>query len=617
MTLSLNKIPFLFSTILSILLALIFFSGIPIEQRSIVFIPWDGFVFRDYENIINYNKLTSNSLEYTAGLLDYLYQNLFISTFGNYPYITRIVPILISSWIVSYVIFVNFFEEKNLSKNIALFLLILILYTCIPFQWLINDGVMYSLSFQLVYLIYLLIIINTITSNYSSDKFYKIYVLTSFLVLCMLWTFSLVVTISLFILLFIFPFLLRCILQNKIIVNDKLFLSNILINFILFIFLAYYFYLSITYNNFGIEYSEIEDSSAGLRDATYGSIWGGLFTQMAGLSDWTMYQSWPNRLFGSMDFLFPSRLPQIYSVSLYFIGLILFVKKPEKSIALLFIFIFVCLFFSKGIQPPFGIIYYELLHSFKFFQAIRTPDTKFGLYMLSAVVIINIYYLSNSISKYVSYLYIGLTSIYLFCVVPPLYSGITTNGVIDQTTNQFAYRVDPNSEAVLNQALKDYDSRNIAGVVMPGLGNILMPDGWHGYREYLDLKYRYLLNYTRAKEGPLGDLISVESCDSFILWSQVRKISYVVLRLSATEISEYKKMKECLASPQNGYIVKYSDQYTTLFERNEILRIEDEFENPKLTEIINKILGIKSKLLVISVLIILNLLYFYRKRVIF
>lgn len=604
--------PAVFASIFSLALIAIFFLGIPLESNQTIFIPWDGFVLKDAENIIDYNKLVSNSLEYIIGLPDLAYQASIIKLIGNYQYVIRIIPIICSSWIVGYAIYLQYLDGVSLQQKIGTFLLLLLLFVNIPYQWLINDGVMYSLAIQLTYLVYLLLIIKILKPDYSIDNFYRIYFLVGILFLAMLWSFSLVITMTLFAILFLMPFVFSVFKDKRL--WTKKFILGLTINSILFGLIAAEFYASITYNNYGIEYSTIEDSSAGLRDATYGSIWGGLYTQMAGLSDWTMYQSWPNRLFGSMNFAFSSKAPQTITVALYFLALLQFAtNRLNRSVGWLLIFIFTCLFFSKGNQPPFGFIYYSLLHSYKFFQAIRTPDTKFGLYMVAAVIIINIHYINITSRKWFQYAVIVFASTYLLIALPPLFLGITTNGSFNKAEKEFSYRVNPTAEIHINQELIKYEDSGLAGVVMPGIGNYYLKDGWHGYREYLDTRYRYLLNYTKSKEGPLGDLIAEGGCAPFLLWAKARHISYVVLRLSSINISEYKNIYNCLSDSSSGFFVKSNDGYSVLYERGVPTNANVQFNNNKLVEIRDRIIGIRNNLTFLSILIVLSLLFFCRK----
>lgn len=601
----------LYSTLIALSVYVFYYALLPSEVEGLYFMPWDGFVFRGVENLINYNKLSSNSLEYIIGVPDLIYQTMFLKIIGDRPYFIRVAPIFISAWIISYFTYIKYLRINGVAKKILTSLLILILFTNVPYQWLINDGVMYSIAIQLTYLFYILIILAAFSAGKEYKDLLEIYFLSILLIFSMIWTLSLVVTMSLFVLLFIFPVLMQIISKDKNWKNYKPILFNACINILLIFCLLILFYLAITYNNYGIEYSVIEDSKDGLHGATYGSLWGGLYTQLSGLSDWTMYQSWHGRLFGNMNLNFESRIPQAYSVFLYFVSLLcVFKLRANKKIIFLLFFVFIGLFLSKGNQAPFGFIYVALINSFKFFQAIRTPDTKFGVYLFSANVIIAIYYINTKISKilYLSVLFFSLG--YLWCVMPPILNGNTTNGTIDKATGEYSYRVNPHLEKDLNIAITEYESRNLSGVVFPGIGNYKMSDGMHGWREYLDIEHEGLLNYYQAKEGPYGDLILEGFCEPFFLWANIRSISYVVLRQPPGNSLEYENLLGCL-SKSKDYFTRFKGEHVILFEAVAPLEVNNVISGNKMQEIRGRILWIRNALISVSVLIFINLIYFF------
>lgn len=127
--------------------------------------------------------------------------------------------------------------------------------------------------------------------------------------------------------------------------------------------------------------------SAVMANAAYGNIKGGVLTGFLQYSGWPIYNLWSPRLLLGFHTHFYSPI---------YIGLTILLFITVTAIPLLFkkrhyLFSFVvlltALFFVKGAGPPLGVLFKEILFNVPGAGLIRTPDTKFGVFVILAIAI--------------------------------------------------------------------------------------------------------------------------------------------------------------------------------------------------------------------------------------
>jgi hypothetical protein len=591
------------------LLPFLFLVNSPDLGKEDIFLSWDAFVFNQGAGFIDHNKLNLTSLEYIQNIPDYFFQSLFQNLFDfNTAIISRIIILCVSQVLISNAIL--FFSKKDLYSILLISIFSSLLFVNIQFQWEINNGVLFSIAKQFCYLINSLILILAL---FDSKKLFNIELICLICLepLISLWSFSFVIPQLLFIGIFCIPLIL---LRWREIVNLKYLKIFLFFLVIAYLLMGFLFFNIIKINHFSLFSGMPEQFKTLVEGGTYQNIKGGILWQIAGLTDWSMYTSWPNRIFGLMDFRIDIFIPQLFHLSLIFIIILYFTKCNKNIIYFLsLIFILICAFFAKGSQEPFGKLYIYLINNFKIFQSIRTPDNKFGIYLNFSILLLSIaVLLKGNIANLTKLVVVFISSSYLVLCSYNLYTGETTFGMKDQTTGNFAYAANISKDYPLIQQLDSFERGGYVGVLFPGFGNVKTPSGIIGYRDYLS--YRYidsLLNYWAATEGPYGhELKSLSdlSGDHFESWFYKRGVSYIVIRKSSINDENNFIYQRLLSKFFN---LVYEDGYSKIYFRDGVPR-RDLVKN---SDILGRFDFLSSGIFSLSILslILIFLYYFYSK----
>ena len=126
-------------------------------------------------------------------------------------------------------------------------------------------------------------------------------------------------------------------------------------------------------------------------NAAYGSIQGGVLTGFLQYSAWPIYTPWTPRLLLG----FPSHFFSVYYISLTILLLAIVIAIPlvnnqgmaMKRYLYVALMLLVAVFFVKGGGQPFGLVFKAILSNVPGGGLIRTPDTKFGVFVILAIAI--------------------------------------------------------------------------------------------------------------------------------------------------------------------------------------------------------------------------------------
>lgn len=578
----------LYALINTVLLIVIYNYGSPNSADYNLYIPWDGFIDINHFKIIDINTFRINGIGILLDFPEFIVHGfisniLNIFNIKNNQYFSRTFFIFISCYLISF-ISIKKVETKSLSSYILITSLILMLFTNISYQSLINDGVMYRLPLQCSYLLFCLIILYSHDVN-SRNGFIRLSILSFILLIISCWTFSYILTLFIFYLIFIFPLLIS---NYKDYIKTPFFIHLIVIN-ILFISIIYYiFYYFVQYNSFDVlnQYNNLNEIRSG---ATFNYMKGGLLYQASGMTDWSLYTNWGYRLFGLMDFKIDTHIFQ--TVTLIFFGIAIICANQIRYKIIFTSLLLIYLFLAKGNQIPFGSIYLYLVDNYTLFQSIRTPDTKLGVFFIALVIlIILISYLNRK--KYKLFI-LGLTFLYFTVSLPPLLDGATTFSGKDSYTSNHFYAINTAKDSDLISLITSLDSNKYSGVLLPGLGNIITKSGLIGFQDYLYQNTDFLLSYANATKGPYGDLLHKpgindynNSVENIKLWMKKRGIFYIVVRKSIERQDFFSVCFECLAQDKDLLPV-FDDGLSTVYflnsfspETNASQMLETALESP-------------------------------------
>lgn len=131
------------------------------------------------------------------------------------------------------------------------------------------------------------------------------------------------------------------------------------------------------------------------KGAANDAISGGIFYPLFQISTWAIYNPWsPRAVINYSEYFFsiPYKILSLFLVSYIFLSL----YKNKKYFYILLILFFA--FFAKGPSTPFGQIYNFVLEYLPFGQAIRTPDSKFGAFIITCLLV-SIYFVKPKDAK--------------------------------------------------------------------------------------------------------------------------------------------------------------------------------------------------------------------------
>ena len=134
-------------------------------------------------------------------------------------------------------------------------------------------------------------------------------------------------------------------------------------------------------------------------NAAYGNIQGGVLTGFLQYSSWPIYTLWAPRLLLG----FPSHFFSVYYISLTILLLAIVIAIPlvnnqgmaMKRYLYVALMLLVAVFFVKGGGQPFGLVFKAILSNVPGGGLIRTPDTKFGVFVILAIAIALTFALAN------------------------------------------------------------------------------------------------------------------------------------------------------------------------------------------------------------------------------
>lgn len=165
---------------------------------------------------------------------------------------------------------------------------------------------------------------------------------------------------------------------------------------------------------------------------TFTNLQGGLLYPLFLWFSWGIYNNWtPKNIFTFSNYY---RTP-IYLLGTLTIYLTIFWRLGKKTLSknLLYFLItlLVCLTFVKGAQPPFEIIYKELIERFPPFRVFRSPDNKFGFGIVLSLCFLLLY----SAKNYKKHIFIGIMVFIVSIQAFPMFSGIAIKGQNTSTSS--------------------------------------------------------------------------------------------------------------------------------------------------------------------------------------
>lgn len=561
-----------FALLNTLLLVFIYgWRGVRLKQ-DILIIPWDGYIYESNVNPVDKNNLNINSIgsiiDFPEQLINFLFQDVFLI---KNPFIVKIIFLWAACFILSIVIY-NLYRPRRAFDIAFNAICVLLVFSNIPFQWLINNGVMYRFSMQILYLFAALVIIYAINfdkKNNSRGGLLALLITTNIYFVLALWSFSYIVASGLIILLISMPILFN---NRHELFKFTGYKEFIILNSFLALLLVYFFYQVVVFDHFSVVDSTYEASNAHLSGSTYSHILGGVLYQIQGLSDWSMYTDIGFKNFGTMDFNFKSNAPQLLTIGMYVCVIFFLFSKSasfkSSSLNFAFLFLLIAVFFAKGAQTPFGYVFELLVNKFKVFQSIRTPDNKFGVFIFLVLILILMKLYSIQKSFFLKCVSFVLCFIYLIVAVRPILDGDTLFGRRDSNAQNFSYLIGLDRDQALLDQIKKFDSVGYSGVLIPGYGYVATPSGYTGFQDYPDRVSSHLLNYAKATSGPYGELLREDSykkknLSNFIRWLDLRGIRYIVLRKSTLNNS-YNFCIDCIEHDARFNKI-YDDQFTVLY----------------------------------------------------
>ena len=165
---------------------------------------------------------------------------------------------------------------------------------------------------------------------------------------------------------------------------------------------------------------KIVSPAAYLQGAANDAINGGIFYPLMQISTWAIYKIWhPRAVINFYEYFFTVPYKLLSAVMVVYISLSLYKVKNYFYIALILFFAFL----AKGPNPPFGQIYSLILEYLPLGYAIRTPDTKFGAFIIAAFLV-SIYYVRPKDKKIIylitcSFILINLFGMYSHGAISP------------------------------------------------------------------------------------------------------------------------------------------------------------------------------------------------------
>lgn len=608
---------YFFSIFNSLIILFIYTYPYFLSNQFDILIPWDGYIYEEKLTIFNFAEKTLSPMRVVLDAPEYYYTKwakYFLHDISYYY--SRIIIIAIIAYISSLIFYSSIKEKIFINLALSSFGLI-IMFSNIPFQWLLNSGVMYRVNLLLCYFYFFAILINYFSLNQGANRkiIISIYIYASLFLVSILYSFAYILVGSIFIALVLFFGGMMSI--NGIISRYKLeYLREFsLLSFVLFLLLSYFLYQIVLFDgyNYGKNLAQTTDSF--INAGGFSSISGGILRQFEGLTDYTMYTDWGYRSFGTMNFYFNSHVPQIIVLCMFGITCYASSINNKRRYLPVLIFVIIGLFLSKSTQAPFGFIYRDLIDNFKLAQTIRTPDTKFGIFIFLSILMVTLNFLLNSKSFYLKLLSLSVLFIYMCITIPNILSGISPFGRADSSGDHYAYQIDSSRDAPVLNLIKNYESKNIAGLLFPGYGHVNTPSGVVGFRDYLTVNSPRLYVSAKMLFGQTST-DSADNLDALITTIVEQKIGYIVIRKTSLS-KEFNFCLSCLSHDRRFALV-YQDDFTVVYAVTDISIFPEEKLNAVDDQNVTSKLEVYFKLIYLTTfLIIANLLiFYYRNRVV-
>lgn len=547
-------------------LSILLMASSPQIGSYISIIPHDGFVnFKGTKNyLINFDSMSISSMAYLSVIPQELFSKvmgLIFGVFGN-EILSRIglIPVF---YLISTFLMLTRFNTTYFGKA-TIALASLLIWLNIGAQWHINSGVGMDISEQLTlfFITILFVIVVSYDSKNCSLHDLRFLVSISFLTLfSAIFTYSKVIPAALAVAAAVPLFWSN----RKIIFKDKSTRFYVLLMLVFLTSIGSVFYLGLAYNNFQIYTGTFEGADMGLSNAAGGNLDGGLLYQILGFNNWTLYTRWDDRLFGQMNFGIEKLFVQVLLLLLFAtLPLILIAKFDNKSsLICVSLFILFTLFLSKSNQPPLGDLFSFIIENIKVAQSIRTPDTKFGIYISCAIIVLiiaSVQYLNTLQLISLS----GGIILYLTILIPPMYHGETIFGCQKPYYISCSYVVDTSSEKQISEIIASLGDENTV-LLIPGFGNINTRSGRIGWRDPISV---YLPN-SRTLNGTLNTASGTEYIsllNNFNI-SLATDLGIKIFFIRKSWLRE-KPLKEfclqCLDSSSN-YKKVFEDKYTLVY----------------------------------------------------
>lgn len=600
-----------FSIFNSLIILFIYTYPYVISNQFDVLIPWDGYIYEEKLRIFNFAEQTLSPIRIVLDTPEYYYTKLikFLLKDVSY-YCSRILLIVLLAY-TSCLIFYSSIKEKSFINLALSSATLIIIYTNIPFQWLLNSGVMYRVNLLLCYFYFFAILTKYFSLNQNEDgkKILSLYLYASLFLVSILYSFAYILVGLIFVaLIFYFSGMMN--IDAVISIYKLKYLRKFtLINFVLFFLLSYFLYMVVGFDGYNYTNNLAQSTDAFINAGGFNSISGGILRQFEGLTDYTMYTNWGYRSFGTMNFHFNSHVPQL--IMLCMLGIACYAASVQKGKKYLPILIFVAagIFLSKGIQAPFGFLYRDLIDNFKLAQTIRTPDTKFGIFIFLSVLMVALNFLLRSRSFCLKFVSLSALIIYMCIAIPNILSGVTPFGRAESSGGHYAYQIDSRKDAPVLDLIKNFESKNISGLLFPGYGHVNTPSGVIGFRDYLTINAPRLFVSSKIIFG-LNSTDPADNLDALTTMAAERKVGYIVIRKSSLN-KEFNFCLSCL-SHDSRFAVIYEDDYTAVYAVVGKLILSEEKSDSMRDQNIASKLGVYFKLIyLITFLIFSNLLLFY------
>lgn len=598
-----------FALLPALLIAIPAIQMLMIGWDSKLLMPHDGIIAQHAERIVfDQTRFTLNAMASAEVMPFDALKNVGFSLFGRGG--AEIVPrffVLVAGTFLLTLFCLWAFSSTLIDKTIVCFAVASI-FLQPSFQWGLNAGVLLNPMEQLLYISVCFILALFLCRRVIKHSHFVMLSVTLYTVgfIAALFTFAKILVFLVFATVFL-PILILRLLALK----QNLIVVTLLIPMIITCLLLGLSFLEIYNLNgkpmFDLTYLKDIQYDKGRSD---GNIGGGIFYQLLGLNNWTMYVTWLDRAFGNLDLDFS----EFKTILVCSIPLVLFtfcfkevLRNPSVFLPALLL-VCLCSFVAKGPQSPFGSFFLFLVEKYPLFTSLRTPDNKIGIMIIPILLITLCSCLSEFKIKRIV-LSASLLGVYIGFFAVPYITMKTIQGGFDQQSGNLRYVVDVSAELELINALsKKVDDMNI--IVFPGYGRVRTSSGMSGWKEplttFVPAFSPFITNQNLDHNHVLTNWLG--SFDHRT--TQDLGYKYLVFRKSWLESAKQSICLECLNRSDN-YQVVFDDENLLAFE---FLQPGERFSYHFLTQFSSSRLQLKAILTKLKFLLwglLVNLLLFF------